>query len=785
MSFITISAGDPNRRSPHGEFMRRGWLGTSAVLALALTSTTAFAQTTQSAPATPSDAEQASDTPEEGLSDIVVTAQRRTETLQRAAIAASAVSGDALTAGSITQPAQLAAIVPALKVTPTGGTNNNVYIRGVGTQAANSFAENAVGVNLDGVYIGRPSGLSGLLYDLERVEVLKGPQGTLYGRNATGGVINIISKKPSFGQIGGMASFEYGNYNTKKAQAALNLPLGRTLALRIAGQYVDRDGYLSDGYDDENGWGARASLAWEPSDAFRVDLTADYAHQGGKGAGSVLQPASSADTVTPAIDERVGGADPRSLAALRSRYPGPYNGGAILPPRQDGYVDSETFGVSAAITGDTGFGTITFIPAYRETKPNFLSYRTGFYALTQEVAKQMSGELRFASPEDRPLQYVVGGYYYFQTQDFTNYLVQGNTVGTLIQGKLNTESYAAFGQLNYSVTDALRLVGGVRYTNEFKSRNGTVGPRAPLALNAPRTPIISDKTFENVSYRASVEFDAGPRSLLYASVATGFKSGGFYTGIGDASYQPEKLTAFTVGAKNRFFDNRVQLNIEGFYWKYRDQQIGYIGPVQTSPGNYVSAGLTSNVGQARMYGVDLDFRWLITPNDNFSAAVQYLNAKYIDFSFLAVSGNGAALPTTCTSTPDSSLPLTAPARLFLLDCSGKQAINAPEWSAVLNYDHTFELGGDYSLVAQVGTKLEASRYLNIEYLPGQRQGAYRKSNASLTLRGPAEQWSISAFIDNIEDRTTVNQAIVRPIVNSIYVGLEPPRTYGLRARVGF
>jgi iron complex outermembrane receptor protein len=736
--------------------------------------------------ASPAIAQQTSDSaPEGGLSDIVVTAQRRAEPLQKAAIAVTAVTGDALRSASVTQPEQLANLLPSIKVTPTGGTNNNVYIRGVGTTAANSFAENAVGVNLDGVYIGRPSGLSGLLYDLDRIEVLKGPQGTLYGRNASGGVVNVVTRKASLSGYSGTASIEYGNYDSKKLQAAVNLPLSQTLAVRLAGQYVDRDGYLSDGYDDEKAYGGRVNVLWQPISDFRVELTADYEHQGGNGGGGVLSPRNAADTVTPRLSERVGGSDPRSVAALTSLYGPIVTSGTILPPRGDGYVNGETYGVSMTISADTGFGTLTFIPAYREIKPRFLSYRTGFYALNDETARQTSGEVRFASPEERRFQYVVGGYYYFLTQEFINYYVQGNSIGTRLQGHTTTESAAAFGQVRYSITDTLRLVGGARYTHEVKVRNALSGSRAPLLPNAPLTSVVGRKAFDNTSYRAGIEYDAAPRSLVYATVATGFKSGGFYTGVGDATYRPERLTAYTLGTKNRFLNNRVGLNLEAFYWKYRDQQIAYIGPVQTGPGVYGAAGLVANIGQARMYGLDAELRVQLSRADSFSATGQYLNSKYTRFQFLTLSLTGAPLATACANTPSSALPIAAPAKLFQLDCAGQTAINAPKWSSVLSYEHVFDLPGDMQLVGHLGTRIETGRFLNVEYLPGERQKGFHKSNASLTLKGGQGRWSLTGFIDNLENRTTINQATVRPVANAIYVGLDAPRTYGLRASVDF
>jgi len=183
----------------------------------------------------------------EGLDEIVVTAQRREENLQRTALAVSAVTGDDLTKSGITETSNLGRLVPSLVVQPTGGTTS-FFLRGVGTNSQNSFSENAVAFNFNGIYVGRPTAPAGVFYDLERVEVVKGPQGTLYGRNATGGAINVIPRKPTLGEFGGEASFEYGNYDSKKGSLALNIPFGEVAALRSAGQMLTPERHIFDGY---------------------------------------------------------------------------------------------------------------------------------------------------------------------------------------------------------------------------------------------------------------------------------------------------------------------------------------------------------------------------------------------------------------------------------------------------------------------------------------------------------------------------------------------------------
>jgi iron complex outermembrane recepter protein len=741
-----------------------------------------------------------------GLDEIVVTAQRRTESLQKAAVAVSAVSGDALINASISDPVGLSRLVPSLVVQPAAGTSTSLYLRGVGSQQGNSFGENPIALNYGGVFIARPSSLGGLFYDLERVEVVKGPQGTLYGRNATGGAINVIPRKPILGEFGGNASIEYGNYNSLKAGGALNIPLGENVAMRMATQIVERDGYLTDGYQDDSGRAVRASIFAKPADGLSILISGDYFHQGGKGIGSVLSPGSafptgvSAGYSAPALSERIGGSDPRSVAAL-STYAGtlfapPFCGGfggfvssgCVAPPKGDGFVDSDYYGISAEIQGDLGFATLTVVPAYRRSDNRYDGYAPGFLTRTDEVSKQTSLEARISSNGDSAMQYVVGAYYFKEDQDALNFFNQGNISTAKFTPNLSTKSLAVFGQGTYNLTGSLRLVAGGRFTKEDRSQltafasGGLPGVILPT-LGAPFT---GEQEFKRFTWKLGVEADIGPASLLYANVATGFKAGGFFVASPpNNTFAPEKLTAYTVGSKNRFLDGRLQFNVEAFYWDYIDQQISFVGPVQSGP-VLVPGGVTINAGRARMYGVDTELRMKVGDRGLFSADFQYLNAKYKSLAYTALSASGGPIRNGCSVTngrqANPGTPI--PSRLFDIDCSGFPTINSPEFSLNMGYDHEIPVA-DLTLVLGARTRIESSRFTNVEFLPEQKQGGYMTSDAFVSLEGPGKQWSLTAFINNIEDETILGGTVVRPVLQTVYSVLRPPRTYGIRASINF
>ncbi len=731
----------------------------------------------------------------EGLGEIVVTAQRREESLQRAAVAVTAITGDDLTKSGITETANLGRLVPSLVVQPTGGTTS-FFLRGVGTNSQNSFAENAVAFNFNGIYVGRPTAPAGVFYDLERVEVVKGPQGTLYGRNATGGAINVIPKKPVLGTFSGEGLFEYCNYDSKKASLALNIPIGDTVALRLAGQIVDRDGFISDGYDDDKGEAFRASLLIEPSDRWSMTLVADYYNQRGKGAGAVLLPERR--YAVPALEDRVSISDPRAQAAVRNLARGIFappfcggfgnfvNSGCVALAGTDGFLDNEFLGVSATVVGDMGFGTLTVIPAYRRSDVNVLTYLPGFAGTIKDVAEQTSLEVRLASNEDQQLRYVLGLFYFGENQITENFFRQGNISTTRFTPRLSTESVAAFGQLTFDISDTLRLVAGGRYTKEDKSQftsvaaGGLPGPVQP-PLSAP---FSGDLTFEKFTWKAGVEWDAGPASLIYANAATGFKSGGFFVAQPpNNTFAPEELTAYTVGAKNRFFDNKLQLNIEAFYWDYKDQQITFVGGVRTAGGIFAQGSTTVNAGKSRIYGAEFEARFAPSRNDLFNLNVQYLNGKYNSLTTANFSPTGAPVTTGC-ATLGSRLanPGVNGARFFDIDCSGRPTVNSPKWAVNLGYERTFELSGDLNLVFGARGNIESSRFLNSNYRPEERQGSFAVADAYATLESLGG-WSITGFVNNITDEEVLARAGTRPILDFPVATLRPPRTYGVR--VGF
>ena len=757
--------------------------------------------------------------PANGLGDIIVTAQRRAENLQRAAIPVDVVSPQGLIAGGVTSPTQLGTLVPSLTITQAGGGRPNIFLRGVGNFTANPIFDSGIAFNFDNVYLGRPGSISGLFFDLERVEVLKGPQGTLYGRNATGGAINVIPVHPKVGELSGYATVSYGNYNAVVAEAAINLPLGEKGALRISGNVVRHDGYFSDGTSDEDSQSLRVQMQAELTPNLTVRLDGDYEHQGGLGATGYYVDAYRYNGATGQYVTRPSGTGPNAGAfdpasqAFRQTLFAPPSGRTLTPLVNDVYQANRFYGVNSEITLKTGLGTLTLIPAWRSDVQNNTSAIQGFPAHIFQKDNQFSAELRFAGDRIGFLDYTLGGYYYREHNN--SYTAVGQQVISSFQNNIqDIRSYAAFARLTGHVTDTLRVVGGVRYTHDEKDFNGysdgftvvctvAVCPTAPLlpqvdypsqypfavppyggatflgggaiAARQPLAVVTGTQTKNRVTYRGAVEFDVAPQSLLYASVETGFRSGGLQPVTGFEQYQPEYITAYTAGSKNRFFNNRLQLNVEGFLWKYRDQQLASIGLDSNGRQNF----FVRNIGRTTNYGVEVEGRLLVTHNTIFNTQVQWLHTRYDQFRFLAPAIPGAPPPYTGCAV--SGAPGAA---VQTIDCSGKPAYDAPRWTVNLGVDQTIPLD-TYKLVATVNTQYRSSRYVGFEFLPEERVGSTWQTNAQLTFARGDDHWSIAGFVRNIENTRYTTVANTYQIGSTVIALPNPPRTYGVRASVKF
>lgn len=711
------------------------------------------------------------------LPEVTVTAQRRRENLEKAAVDVTAVSGKELQDRGITQTEQLGTLTAGLEINPSSGPYTSFSMRSVTALNGNAFADPAVAVNFNGVYLANPTVIHGLYYDLESVEILKGPQGTLYGRNATAGAINLIANRPTF-TFGGNAYVDAGDYDRLNFGAVLNAPLSDTVALRVAGQRLHQEGYMSDGTNDDDGDAARVSLLFVPSSDVSILLTGDMAQQTGKGPGATIREECSY-LGRPGTACFLG--DPyTSVTDLPEAY-APFH---LAPQTHNDHIDGNYFGGGLNIDWTTGLGTVTFIGGYRKSDTGFEGSGTSWLIIEEQHPRQASSELRLASSGSGPLQYVVGTYY-LDTSMHAHANGENPTRANFSDQRTNLTGWTAatFGQLTYRIAQGLRATAGIRYTHEEKtsdSRRYTlniVGPNPVIPVNPVGTPtniVVGDLNWDRANWKAGFEYDLAANSLLYANVSTAFKAGGFFYGPATAdTYQPESVTNYALGIKNRLLDGKLELNAEAFYLDYKDEQVSFVKLIGTS-----ATLVTANAGKSHSEGLDLSLDYLVTPTTRIGAQVQNLEAKYDSFSYLTVAPPPAI--SGCRVGPQAGQ--------FLVDCSGNTPLHSPKWTVVGSADQTILLPKDYSLVAEALVRYETQFQSDISYIPATESYATTRLDLSLSLLTPGDRVHIKAYVDNVTDAVSIANAtasVAYSVNHVVGVNLLPPRTFGVRASVTF
>ncbi|MBT2135358.1 TonB-dependent receptor [Croceibacterium sp. LX-88] len=798
-------------------------------------SSAAVAQETQPVPAGPTQ-----DTSQGGITDIIVTAQRVEESGQSIPIPVDIIEPAELVQQNVIRAEDLSRLTPSLAANGGGGPTTVFFVRGVGNATVNGYSDPAISFNYDGVYIGRPTSTSGVFYDLQRVEVLKGPQGTLYGRNATGGAINVIPNRPELGETSGNFMLGYGNYDWLTGQAAVNVPLGQDVALRAAGSISHRDALQSDDTGNQREYAGRLQVYAEPNDQLDVRLALDFSHQGGASSSGYYLGAvnptfgptgfAGYEFVPTGFSTQQGLLDPASNALMASRFISQVGrAGAVVDGQP--FNDNDYWGVTAELNYETDVGTLTIQPAYREASIEYAFngvFRQGF---TKEKDKQASVEARWASDLSDSVDYLLGAIYFDEDIDATARYNQ-QTLVPFQEFTTGTESLAGFGKVTWRPIEPLSLTMAGRYTSDKKTFDGVSNvyilfcgnpappqdfcptlPFAPLvstedefrafytSLGIPITPvplfvlppvaggsqtapfvlfspIVINDSLKNdkFTYRLAAQYDLSRRNMIYASFETGYHAGGFSFARGISTYEPETIKAFTLGSKNRFLDNHLQVNVEAFLWKYKNQQFSQFGYDLGNPPSTVF--LTRNIGDSTIKGVDLDLEYLPAENTQLSANVQYLDTKYDSFVYYSPN-QGLPPNTTCPYTPTTQSTPGGTINVFEIDCSGNVAFNSPKWSFNLNGQQTIPIGNDYKAVLVAGTRYRSSSYSSADYLPYLKSEATFVSYASVTFGREDDSLFVSFYINNIEDNRRLIGGTTNP-AGLIAASAEQPRTYGVR-----
>ncbi|MBN8483624.1 MAG: TonB-dependent receptor [Sphingomonadales bacterium] len=785
-------------------------------------SAAALALTAFAAPAYAQDADE-----EAAPGEIVVTAQKRSESLQSVPVAVSVLSGEDLADASRPSIESAAQMVPSLNFLKSGTTlNQTIFLRGVGTATFSIAGEPSVSTVVDGVVYSRSGEAFSDMVDVAQIEVLRGPQGTLFGKNASAGVINITTQMPKF-EFGGSVEASYFDRNEFRLKGSVNVPLGPDFAARFTGFYGEYDGNIRNVTTNEwvNGykhWGVRGQFLYEPGDNLRVYLAADYYKNDDDCCADIIAtgPLTGAGAPTTSLAFSVlppqAGSDTRAVAQ-----------NLVTSTKEEGW------GVSGQIDLGLGSHTLTSITAYRGWDNTEIrdgdwlpQAYVGFAQLHDngpQTSTTFSQELRITSPADQTLSYVVGLFYSRADSErtFTRNVTQctaavGAPTGVLIPcGSANAnastfpsgtatfgsvfDNFAVFGQATLKLGENTRLIGGLRYTNDKLSVHhirvttltgpGIQGsfdqgvyneyvrliglgstPAAAVSAavaSANGVPFRTSTSNDNVSGKVALQHDFSDDVMGYVSYARGYKGPAyniFYnlTGTGTNVIEPETSDSFEVGLKNTLLDGKLTFNIAGFYAKYKNFQAN-------NPDLVAGVVVTrfTNAGSVSTMGLEIDMAYRPSRNTTLSAGLAVTDAKVVQFN----AAPGAA--------PTAIIP------------AGTKLGYAPTWKGSVAFDQRFETGSFADISFGVSMNFQSEQLSLFTPDAVQRQfgtiPAYALVNASLSLVDKDDKWKLSLHVRNLFDKSYA-AAIVNGGVSGSYryqIPRDADRYLGVTLRVGF
>jgi iron complex outermembrane recepter protein len=779
----------------------RGVVAGSVGLAIALAQAqSGFAQTPPTTAASSSEVDSSG-----SLEEIVVTAEKRSEDVQKIPVVVATASAEQLERAGALQLRDLERAIPDVIIAPQGAALT-MMIRGVYSTDTSPGSENANAINLDGAYLPKTQGLGGLLFDVQRIEVAEGPQGTLYGRNANGGAINIITNKAAIGEDSASGLFEYGSYQLIHSEGAINMALSDDFSVRAAFHSLSHEGYMTGGQDDADEKGGRVGFTWKPNERESLWGTFDIATIGGNNAGTNVVYASPGSNVFVPANPR----DNSYFATIIDPLTG-----AVQSTRQNEvtFINSHNNGMT--LQNDYDFG-----PAVWTTQFNWRNFNsqssninnwaeqycpvagaapagtvnttcpaaTGPYGIAGRNTNpqhfdSQSLETRLTSTATTPLQWVVGlyafhdrdggtmiGYANLVTQTPSIQIANGGNGGAGI-GE-HAESYAGFGQVTWTPVDRLHFVAGGRYTQDIKDVQGifTQFGLGPIALTPPK-----ENSWSKGTYLGGVNFDLTSKSIVYAKVSTGYEAGGFSYGPGvnpaeGPVYAPETITAYEIGSKNTFLDGTLRVNLAGWVYSYKDYQTNLALFRNGIPGPPVLTA--TSAGEATYRGASLDTQWAFTKYDLVSLNATFLTARYGTFI--------APAPAGYTTNP------TVPNAPQIL--SGQAVPTVPSADGSLAYDHTFALPkGSVDWQASVnykGNTLLAEAFEGAYGLISMEQKAFALFNTSLRYNSENGKWSATVYGNNLANSIKYRSgAITSPSYNSAAyyedAQLYDPRIFGV------
>lgn len=684
------------------------------------------------------------------IQEVVVTAQKRQQSEIKTPLSLTAVTGDDLRTSGVVSAKGLTDLMAGVQIGAGYSNTVDINIRGLGTTDVSERGDPAAAFHIDGIYVGRPQGAGAAFFDIERVEVLRGPQGTLYGRNATAGAVNVITNKPR-AKFAASVDVTLGNYKHAQVEAMVNAPVNDMLALRAVVSVLDRDGFADTAHAPENNFAADRDDAHNKSGRVLALLK--------------FSPSSSALLSVDSSTDRNHNAGSYLIAA-------PYNKGVksrFFSPAVEGQRNNSSSGASLEFKTSLGFSELTYLYGYREAKRDehdSLGQTTGprsQFADFSNKVDQNSHELRLGSADAASaLQWVAGVYMYEETNHDIKFQVSNLTPfpGSFIrfeQDPTISKSRAIFGQGTYSLTPELRLTAGLRSTRDEKSRVGTqtVHPSPAFIVSSNNAAGEWSKS----TWKLGVDYDLSKSAMFYANVATGYKAGGYNDGTAATNptlyYNPENIVSYEAGVKGRFLNNKLRLSTSLFYYDYTDLQISSI------VNNLLN---TLNAAKARVAGAELEGRWQVLDNGRLNFALSVLDSKYRELMLSSGDGKNNT------------------------NFGGKKLDKAPSTTLSLGYTHSWALASGAGLSANVSARYSSSFVFTD---PGTltmaahqvTQPAFTKADLSVTYNSADDRWYLQGFARNLGNQITIGGMLNNQGQN--YAFLTDPRTFGVRAGIKF
>lgn len=731
--------------------------------------------------ATPAFAEASAASADEDAAEIIVTAQKRSENLQKVPAVIDVVSADDIRERGVTDLSRLTNLTTGILLTPQR-SSLQIFSRGLGQSDGQVFTTASVEVDLDGINLPKTAQQLAL-FDIGSIQVLKGPQGILYGRNAIGGAVVVTTQKPELGRFAAGGSFEYGNYDYIHGQAAVSVPLGQVAAVRAAVNYEKHDGYLTNGANDLDSLAGRLTFVIEPSDRVSLTASALFVDRNGHGFISQTLPYAPAANGNPWFANQVPTTGILGPDIDFSR-----------PENNQGYFNNKAVLLNANLTIKlTDELTFSYLPGYLNYKSEMLGATfyspNGVLQSYQAVSigediKEYSNEVRFNY--DRPGIHVVAGALQHHMDAPFNFARRGYQGAVILNGPLDAteNNYALFANADIDLTPTLRLTVGARQSWDRKGIDGTFGGRR----------LVLDKTnfpeFKNFSWKIGLSYDVSPDVMVYAHVQTGYLPGHYQTqpraydpapaGLGlPLRVKEQTVTAYTAGFKSTFMDRRVTLNAEAFYYDYSNLHVNQRIPLIVA-GAPTTVGVFANIKKARIYGADADLSVRIFENGRLSVGLALLDAQIVDSGFSVVQAMDSDGVTKNVADPS---------------LHGYRLPFSPTLTVNLGYEHTFRLTNGGEVVATVASHHESERWLDYVHpnSVGALQGGFWKTDASLTYNAPEKKWYIGAWVRNLENSATYSGYSANSLrdASGTVVGtfgtatIDAPRTYGVKAGFNF